>query len=155
MLVWLRAAGLVGQALTLGGAAFSLIVLRCARTRDGARALDITLALAALGALLVALAQAGTLAALAADLADSRGWPVAALLGSTVGLSGLIRIAFALIAAGAALGLRRSPGSITRGVVLLTAAGLLSFTGTLATHAVGWVGSSLWTVAVSGAFTRP
>ena len=149
MLVWLRAAGLVGQALTLGGAAFSLIVLRCARTRDGARALDITLVLAVLGALLVALAQAGTLAALAADLADGRGWPVTALLDSTVGLSGLIRIAFALIAAGAALGLRRSPGSIMRGVVLLTAAGLLSFTGTLATHAVGWVGSSLWTVAVS------
>ena len=149
MLVWLRAAGLVGQAVTLGGAAFSLAVLRRGRTGDSARALDLTLALAALGALLAALAQAGTLAALAAELADSRGWPVAALLGSTVGLSGLIRIAFALIAVAAALDFRRAPGSITRGMILLTAAGLLSLTGTLATHAVGWVGSGLWTVAVS------
>jgi putative copper resistance protein D len=149
MLVWLRAAGLVGQAVTLGGAAFSLIVLGCARTRDGTRALDLTLALAAFGALLVALAQTGTLAALAADLADSRGWPVTELLDSTVGLSGLIRIAFALIAVGAALGFRRAPGSITRAVLLLTAAGLLSLTGTLATHAVGWVGSGVWMAAVS------
>jgi putative copper resistance protein D len=149
LLVWLRAAGLVGQAVALGGAVFSLAVLRRGRAWDSARALDITLALAGLGALLAALAQTGTLAALAAELADSRGWPVAALLGSTVGLSGLIRIAFALIAAGAALSLRRAPGSRTRGVVLLAAAGLLSLTGALATHAVGWVGSGLWTVVVS------
>src|SRR5947207_10718540 len=149
MLVWLRAAGLVGQALTLGGAAFALVVLPRGRTGDSARALDRTLALAAFGALLVALAQAGTLAALAGELADGRGWPVAALLGSTVGLSGLIRIACALIAAGAALVVRRASGSITRGGVLLTAAGLLSLTGALATHAVGWVGSGLGTAAVS------
>jgi len=149
MLVWLRAAGLVGQVVALGGAAFSLAVLRRARTGDSARALDLTLALAALGALLAALAQAGTLAALAAALADSRGWPVAALLSSTVGRSGLIRITFALIAAGAALGCRRAPGSLTRGMILLIAAGFLSLTGTLATHAVGWVGSTLWTTVVS------
>ena len=149
ILVWLRAAGLVGQTVALGGAAFSLIVLRCGRARDGARALALTLALAAFGAFLAAIAQAGMLAALAAELADRHGWPVTALFGSTVGLSGLIRIAFALIAVGAAIGLRRAPGSITRRVMLLTATGLLSLTGSLATHAVGWVGSSLWTAAVS------
>jgi putative copper resistance protein D len=149
ILVWLRAAGLVGQAVTLGGAAFALAVLPRGRTKDSARALNLTLALAALGALLTALAQVGTLAALAAELADGRSWPVAALLDSTVGLSGVIRIAFALIAAGAALSLRRAPGSITRGVILLSAAGLLSLTGALATHAVGWVGSGILTAAVS------
>jgi len=149
ILVWLRAAGLVGQAVALGGAVFSLVVLRRGRTGDSARALDLTLALTAVGALLAALAQAGTLAALAAQLADDRGWPVAALLDSTVGLSGLIRIAFALIAAGAALALRRAPGAIAWKVVLLTGAGLLSLTGALATHAVGWVGSGLWTLVVS------
>jgi putative copper resistance protein D len=149
MLVWLRAAGLVGQAVTLGGAAFALLVLRRARTGDNSRPVDLTLTLTTLGALLAAVAQVGTLAALAAELADGRGWPVAALLDSTVGMSGMIRIAFALIAAGAALALRRAPDSVTRGVILLSAAGVLSLTGALATHAVGWVGSGIWTAAVS------
>jgi putative copper resistance protein D len=149
MLVWLRAAGLVGQAVTLGGVALGLAVSRRGRASDSARAVDLTLALAAIGALLAAIAQGGTLAALAAQLADGRGWPVAALLGSTVGLSGLIRIACSLITAAAALRLRRAPDSITWRVVLLTTACLLCVTGTLATHAVGWVGSGLWTAVVS------
>src|SRR5438552_15784901 len=80
MLVWLRAAGLVGQAVTLGGAAFSLIVLGCARTRDGARALDLTLALDASGALLAAIAQDGTIAALADAHSIRSGLPVMVLL---------------------------------------------------------------------------
>jgi putative copper resistance protein D len=149
MLVWLRAAGLVGQVVTLGGAAFALGVSRHGHPGHGVRALEFTLALAALGALLAAVAQVGTLAALAAELADDHGWAVPALLDSTVGLSGLLRIAVSLIAAAAALGLRRAPGSTTRRVVLLTAAGLLSLTGVLATHAVGWAGSDLWTAAIS------
>lgn len=149
ILVWLRAAGLVGQAVTIGGAVLCVAVSLRAGGRDTARAIDRTLALVAVGALLAAVAQAGTLAALTVQLADHRGWPVAALLESTVGVSGLIRIACAVIAAGAALALRRVPDSATRRVVLLTAAGALSVTGVLATHAVGWVGSGLWTVAVS------
>jgi putative copper resistance protein D len=149
ILVWLRAAGLVGQVVTLGGAALCLAVSRRGRAGDSDRTLDLTLAFAAFGAVVAAVAQAGTLAALAAQLADGRGWPVAALLGSTVGLSGLIRIACSLITVGVALRLRRVPDSITWRVVFLTTAGLLSVTGTLATHAVGWVGSSLWTAALS------
>ena len=145
ILVWLRAAGLVGQAVTIGGAALYVAV----SLRGNARAPDRLLAFAAAGALLAAVAQAGTLAALSVELADHRGWPVAALLESTVGVSGLIRIACAVIAAGAALRLRRAPDAVIRRVVLVAAAGLLSVTGVLATHAVGWVGSGLSTVAVS------
>ena len=149
MLVWLRAAGLVGQVVTLGGVAFSLVVLPHGRAENSVRARHLTLALAAVGALIAGLAQAGTLVALAADLASARGWPVSELLSSTVGLSGLIRIAFSLIAARAAIGLRRAPSSTVRRIILLTAAASLSATGALASHAVGWVGSGVWTVAAS------
>lgn len=149
ILVWLRAAGLVGQAVAVGGAVLCAVLSPRGAARDSAPAIGRTLALAAAGAFLAAVAQAGTLAALAAQLADHRGWPVAALLESTVGVSGLIRIACAIIAAGAALRLRRAPDAVTRRVALLTAAGLLCVTGALATHAVGWVGSGLWTVAVT------
>lgn len=149
ILVWLRAAGLIGQAVALGGAAFAVVVLPRARTEVRTRAVDLTLTLVALGASIAAIAQTGTLAALAAELAGERTWPVAALLGSTVGLSGLARIACALIVAGMALVLRRAPLSRARRVALVIAAVLLSATGTLATHAVGWVGSSVWTVIVS------
>jgi putative copper resistance protein D len=149
LLIWLRAAGLVGQAVALGGSVFALAVLRRGRARDDPRARDLTLVLVAIGALLAALAQVGTLAALAASLADDRSWPVADLLESTVGVSGVVRLVFALIAAGAAVSARRAPASVTRRVSLLVTTGLLSCTGALATHAVGWVGSGAWPAAVS------
>src|SRR6185295_18825896 len=141
ILVWLRTAGLVGQAVTIGGAALCLAVSRRGHAEDSTGAFDLTLRLAAVGALGAAVAQAGALAALAAQLADGSGWPVEALLGSTVGVSGLIRIACSLMVAGAVQGLRRAPRSLAWMVAFLTTAGSLAFTGILATHAVGWVGS--------------
>jgi len=149
ILVWLRTAGLVGQAVTIGGAALCLAMSRRGRADDNAGAFDRTLRLAAVGALVAAVAQAGTLAALAAQLADGSTWPVEALLGSTVGVSGLIRIACSLMVAGAAQGLRRAPSSLTRMVAFITTAGAFACTGILATHAVGWVGSGLTTAAAS------
>jgi hypothetical protein len=74
-LVWLRAAGLVGQAVALGGTVFAPVVLRPRPERGPARALDHTLALIVVGTLLAATAQAGVLAALAAGLADNGSWP--------------------------------------------------------------------------------
>ena len=149
MLVWLRTAGLVGQAVTIGGAALCLAMSRRGRADDRAAAFDLTLRLAFVGALVAAVAQAGTLAALAAQLADGSGWPVDALLGSTVGVSGLIRIACSLMVAGAAQALRRAPSSLTRMVAFITTAGSFACTGILATHAVGWVGSGFATAAAS------
>jgi copper resistance protein D len=148
LLVWLRAAGLVGQSLALGGAAFALFVVRPGRERCPPGALDRTLWLTALGAVLVAVAQTAGLLAVAAALADGAGWPLAALLGSTSGMAGLLRIATAAGAAGAAVALRRAPEGRTRGVVLLGMTLLLAFTGALAGHGAGRLEGRSWLVAL-------
>lgn len=145
VLLWLRAAGLVGQALSLGGAIFALAVLRPSRQRD---ALDLVLALTTFGALLAAAAQAGVLVALAKALGDDGGWPLGAVLGSTVGAIGLVRIAVALLGAAAAHALRRDPESSARSALLLVSGVLLAVTGALASHAVGRIDGSLWLVTV-------
>ena len=73
MLLWMRAAGLVGQAVALGCAVFALVVLRRDPQRRPVRALDLALGLTFAGALAAVLAQAGVLAVLAAALADEPG----------------------------------------------------------------------------------
>jgi putative copper export protein len=148
LLVWLRAAGLVGQSLALGGAAFALIVLRPGRDRCPPGARDRILALSGLGALVAAVAQAGGLLALAAALADQGGWPLAAVLGSTTGVAGLIRIATALGAALTALVLRRARESRTCGAALLGLTLLLAFTGALASHGAGRMEGRAWLVSL-------
>jgi hypothetical protein len=149
VLLWLRAAGLVGQGISLGGATFVLAVLRPARTRDAPGVLDRVLALITFGALLTAAAQAGVLVALAKTLEDDVGWPLGTLLGSTVGVIGLTRIAVALLGAGAAHALRRDPESSARSILLLLSGVLLAVTGALASHAVGRIDGSAWLVTVS------
>ncbi|MGH7312736.1 MAG: CopD family protein [Candidatus Rokuibacteriota bacterium] len=149
LLVWLRAAGLVGQSVALGGAVFALVVLRRGREPGSVRAVDRTLILTAVGALLAAAAQTGVLAALAAGLADEAGWPIAALLGSTVGIAGMIRIGLACLAAAAALALRRAPDSGGRSALLLVATVLLAFTGALASHAIGRIDGRVWLWSVT------
>lgn len=149
-LLWLRAAGLIGQTVVLGSVVFALLVLRRAGERAPARALDRTLVLAGAGAPLAALAQAGLLAAQAAALVngDDR-WPVAALLGSTVGVAGLVRIGVALAVLLAALALRRAPASCMRGACLLAAAAALCLTGVLASHAIGRPDGRAWLLLVT------
>jgi putative copper resistance protein D len=149
LLVWLRAAGLVGQALALGGAAFALFVLRPGRERCPPGALGRTLALTALGACLVAVAQVGGLLAVAAELADDGAWPIAAVLGSTSGTAGLARIAVALGAVGAALALRRAPEGRARAAALLGVALLLAFTGSLAGHGAGRLEGRAWLLSLA------
>lgn len=148
LLVWLRAAGLVGQSLALGGAAFTLVVLNSSRERCPPSARDRVLALTILGALMAAAAQAGMLAALGAALADDRGWPIADVLGSTAGIGGLFRITAAIGGVGAALALRAKDAAARR-AVLLGAAALLALTGALGGHAMGRVESRVWLVVVS------
>ena len=149
MLLWLRAAGLVGQAVALGSAVFALVVLRRDPERRPARALDWTLALTGAGALVAVLAQTGLLAVLAAALADDAGWPIAALLGSTVGIAGIVRIAAGLAILSAAIALRRAPASRLPGALLLGSTILLSATGALASHAMGRLDGQAWLLTVT------
>ncbi|HYB40185.1 MAG TPA: CopD family protein, partial [Candidatus Methylomirabilis sp.] len=137
VLVWLRAAGLVGQALALGSGALAVFVLRPARERAPAGSFDRALALSALGALLAAAAEAGVLATLIAALADDTGRPTEAMLGSAVGVAAQVRIAAGVGAAVAAAVFRRRPDSRGAGVLLLAASAALCFTGALSSHAAG------------------
>src|SRR5262249_44307068 len=138
MLLWLRAAGLVGHAVALGSVVFALVVLSREPAQRPARAFERALALAAIGALVVVFAQARLLAALgqARVVADAQ-WPMGALLGSTVGAAGLARIAVALVTAAAVIALRQAPASSVRRALLLGSSVLLAGTGALASHAMG------------------
>lgn len=149
MLLWLRAAGLVGQAVALGCAVFALVVLRRDPERRPARALVWVFALTGAGALIAVLAQAGLFAVLAAALADEAGWPIAALLGSTVGIAGIVRIAAGLAVLFTAVALRRAPASRVRGAVLLGSTIWLSVTGALASHAMGRTDGQAWLLTVT------
>jgi len=149
VLVWLRAAGLAGQAVALGGALLALVVLSRGREPAAARTVDRTLRITALGALVAAVAQIGVLAALGSELAEGAGWPIADLLGSTVGLTGLTRVGIASLAAAAALLLRRAPGSAGLGGLLLVTTFLLTCTGALAGHAIGRLEGQIWLWSVS------
>src|SRR2546428_5971322 len=137
MLLWLRAAGLVGQAVALGSAVLPLVVRRRAPERRPARAFDWTLALTGAGALVAVLAQIGLLAVLAAALADDADWPIAALLGSTVGIAGIVRIAAGLAILPAAIALRRAPASPPPRAPLLGSPLFLSAPGALPSHPMG------------------
>ena len=150
ILLWLRAAGLVGQGVALGSAVFSLVVLRREPERSPAGAFDRALALTGAGALVAVLAQIGVLAALAAALTnDDASWPTAALLGSTVGIAGIVRIAAGLATLFAALTLRRSAASRVRRALLLGTATSLCFTGALASHAMGRLDGQAWLLTVT------
>lgn len=150
LLLWLRAAGLVGQALALGSAVFALVVLRAVPGGHPPRALQGTLVLTGAGAAIAALAQAALLVSLAATLGHGDpSWPTAALLGSSVGTAGLVRIAAALAVLVAALALRRTPGSRRRGVLLVGAAVVLCVTGTFASHAMGRTDGRAWLLTVT------
>src|SRR5262245_10970317 len=138
MLLWLRAAGLIGHAVALGSVVFALVVLSREPTQRPARALERALTLAVIGALVVVFAQAGLLAALGQALVvDDGQWPMGALLGSTVGAAGLARIAVALVTAAAVIALRQAPASSVRRALLLGSSVLLAGTGALASHAMG------------------
>jgi putative copper resistance protein D len=149
VLMWLRAAGLIGQALALGGALFALLVLRGARGPGADRALTRALRVTLGGAALVAVAEAGVLLALSAAFGDERGWPLASVLESTTGTVGLIRLGAALAVA-PVIRLVRSRRLASGGwLLLLAATATLPLTGALVSHATGSVDASAWLVAVS------
>jgi putative copper resistance protein D len=150
LVLWLRAAGLVGQVVALGSAVFALVVLRFGPAPLPPRALPWTLRLAAGGGVAAAAAQLGVLMALAATLGEGNpGWPVAALLGSSVGVAGLVRIVAALAVVGAVLAVRRAPASRTRTALLVGVAAALCVTGTFASHAMGRIDGRAWLLPVT------
>ncbi len=148
MLLWLRAVGLVGQAVSIGGAIFAVAVVRPSRPCDPARAFDRVLALVTWGALLAAAAQAGVLVVLAKAMENDAGWPLSAVLDSTVGVIGFIRIAVALAGAAVAHTLRRHPDSTALQALLVSGGVLLAFSGALASHAVGRIDGGVWLVFI-------
>jgi putative copper resistance protein D len=137
VLMWIRAAGLVGQALALGSAIFALFVLRVGRESSIGRAGHRALVVAGVGAVLVAAAQVGTMVALTAAFADGMVWPIGAVLASTTGTVGLTRLAAALVVALVAYRLHRAPGSLGDRTLLLGATAVLPVTGALVSHAMG------------------
>lgn len=147
--MWLRAGGLIGQALALGGAIFAFVVLRAAREPGAGRALDRALGVTLAGAALVAAAQIGIILALAAAFADETRWPIGDVLASTTGTVGLIRLAAALAAALAAHLLRRVRPARGGWPLLLGATAALPITGALVGHAAGGVDPAAWLIAVS------
>jgi copper resistance protein D len=150
LLLWLRAAGLVGQMIAVGGSIFALVSLRATPGPGLPCALRWSLGLAGLGASVAAVAQGGLLVALTATLGDGdAAWPTAALLGSFVGAGALARIAAAGAVVVGALALHRVPTSRMRAALLLGAAVALSLTGTFASHAVGRLDGRAWLLAVT------
>jgi len=150
ILLWMRAAGLVGQTLALGSAVFAVIVLRSGPERGPARALHQSLVIIRAGALVAALAQTCVLAALAAAVSDDgAGWPIPALLGSTVGIAGIVRIAAAVAVLCATFLRRQVPASRLRGGLLLASTFALCATGALASHAMGRVDDRVWLLTVT------
>lgn len=150
LMLWLRAAGLVGQTLALGGAVFAVVVLRPGPHQPPGRSLGPTLALTAGGAALAALAQAGLLASLASILGDGGLSPTTVTLpGSSVGIAGMIRIAAALAVLVAALTLHWMPSSAFRAPLLLGLAFLLCVTGTFSSHAMGRIDGRVWLLTIT------
>jgi putative copper resistance protein D len=136
-LVWLRAAGLIGQTLALGGTAFALVVLGRSRDTGVRHRVRSTLAIAAVGASICAAAQAVSLALIARAFADPHGWAFDALLASTVGQRGAAHLAIALGVAGTALAVRRTSSSPVWSALLVVASGVLAISGALVGHAAG------------------
>src|SRR5262245_66341704 len=93
--MWLRAAGLVSQAIALGGAAFGLVVLPASAGSTPDRARARTFAATCGASLGVAFLEIAIVAVLTAAFADDGRWPLAAVLFSTTGRAGAVRIAAA------------------------------------------------------------
>src|SRR5262245_8216376 len=137
--VVLRGLILCGMAVTLGGVAFALVVIRpAARRRPELSGVQgRTLAFAAIGAAIVGLAQLGALLVQLVTLADGGPWPVADASETLFFRVSLIRMAVALAVIAAALALRRAPDQTRRAALL---AGLALALGLLAPgtrHAAG------------------
>jgi putative copper resistance protein D len=153
ILIWLRAAGLAGQALALGGAIFAAYVLGGGGPGGPGRALRRALLAVAGGAAIVAAAQAGVAISLVVAFADDGRWPLGAVLASRAGTAGLIRLAAALSVAWLSLRLYRTAAGLParRGgwSLLLGASAVLPVTSALVSHSTGGLETRAWLAAVA------
>lgn len=130
--VFLRALGLSGQALALGGAAVGLVVLlpwlRAEPALAGAARRS--LALTAWGAALAMAAQAGSLVLVLASVADAPGWSPGTVLATPLVHASLLRLVCGLGTLAAVAAVARAPAARGRRLALLGAA--LAFTASAA-----------------------
>ena len=150
VLVWLRALGLVGHALTLGGAVFGLAVLRPWLAAEPALAPAVrrALRLARAGTLLLLGAQAAGLVLVAGSVADAPGWSLDAFVETPLALSSALRALAAIAAFAAAVWVERAPGSRARWLVLTTAGAAAAMMAAGTSHAAGRLDERLWLSAV-------
>jgi putative copper resistance protein D len=145
-LVLLRALGLLGQGLVLGGAAFGLVALRpwLVAEPDLGPAVRRALALARAGAVLLLAAQAATLALILASIADAPGWSLSAFLATPLALASGARALTALVALAACARVSREPRARGPWLALLIV-GLAAAVGAAWTsHAAGRLAGRGW-----------
>jgi copper resistance protein D len=138
-LVLLRALGLLGQTLVLGGAAFGLVVLRpwLAAEADLAAAARRVLVLARAGAVLLLAAQAGTLLLILASVADAPGWSLSAFFTTPLALAGGFRALAALAAVAAVARVARAPRARAPWLALLVVGLAAALGAAWTSHAAG------------------
>src|SRR5712692_8411021 len=137
--VYLRALGLVGQSVAIGGAVLGFLVLRpwLLRERDVERDIGRALGTVAMGAALAAACQVGTDLAVLASTAGPDGWPVTQALGTPLFFAALARVLlFGAVMATCAL-VRGSPRSRARWLALVALAAAATASAAWISHAVG------------------
>lgn len=145
-----KALALVGLAAAAGGIAFALAVLLPLRGSLRATALRDAATGVAAGAAAIALFQGARLALAPWALADAQGaWPLAEFLGTGFARAGLLQAVLAAAVAGAALRLRRRPGSRRGWTGLALLAGGLVASGAWLVHAVSRVDDRAALMAVT------
>lgn len=138
--VLLRGLALCGQALTIGGVLFALIVLRPAVRERPALSplLRRSRALVAIGAAAAAGAQGLSLTTQMSQLGDGSGWPLREILSTAYFEASLVRIAAGLGVIAVILAKRRDDGRGGWGT-LLALCGVLAVGSALTSHAAGRV----------------
>jgi copper resistance protein D len=136
--VYLRALGLCGQSLAVGGAVFGLLALRPWLSREDMDP-DVRrlLALTAAGAGLAAGSQAAGFVVVVAGAASPDGWPVARALETSLFHVSLLRVAACLAVIGLARLTRLRPLALSRWLALVAMSTLAAGSAAFLSHATG------------------
>jgi copper resistance protein D len=149
VLVWLRALGLVGQAVVLGGAVFGWAVLRpwLAAEPDAAPVARCVLHLVRAGAFLLLAAQAAGLVLVAGSVSDAPGWSLEAFAATPLAAAGALRALAAGAALAVALWVEGAPASRGRWLALAATGSLAALAAAGSSHAAGRLDERLWLLA--------
>ncbi len=151
--VYLRALGLCGQSLALGGAVFGLVALRpwLAREQDVERDVCRLLAMVAAGAGLAAACQAAGFVMVVAAAAGPDGWPLARAFETSLFHASLLRVAACLAAVGVAGLARLRPLALSRWLALVAVSTLAAAGAAFLSHATGRLEQRPLLLALDGA----